>query len=135
LALVPPDQDINSPFNLFVNANSKLFDLVEESFSSCYFVIASAYDYPAMRKGNRLLLWRTKMTVNSLGVSMTETLFPLITNAGPYFGRAMSEAATITKRISREGRVEIGTPVVVPDSAPPEPAGPAPLEKSAPPKP
>ncbi len=135
LGLIPPDEDINSPFRRFVDANSYLFDLVEESFSSCYFVVASAYDYPALLKGNRLLLWRTKMTVNSLGISMTESLPALIASAGPYLGREMSEAATITRRISREGRVEIGTPVVVPASATPQAADPSPREKAAPPKP
>ena len=46
---------------------------------------------------------------------MTETLAPLIASAGPYFGRDMAEASIVEKRISREGKVEIGTATVVED--------------------
>jgi hypothetical protein len=115
-----PAEDQSSPFNRFRNANENLMALVEESFSSCYFVVASAYDYRAMRKGQRVLLWRTKMTVNSSGISMTESLAPLIVTAGPYLGRDMTDSVTVTRVISREGHVEIGTPIVVEDK-PPEP--------------
>lgn len=109
----PPETDPSSPLNLFRKKNRKLEYFVEESFSSCYFVIASAYDYTAAGKGERVLLWRTKMTVNSLGISMTESLPALVLSSGPYLGRPMTEAATLSKRIVRDGRVEVGTPTVV----------------------
>jgi hypothetical protein len=131
----PPEEDPASPFNRFRNNNEKLMYFVEESFSSCYFVIASAYDYAAMSKGNKLLLWRTKMTVNSLGISMTESLPSLIVSAGPYLGREMSEAAIISKQISREGHVRIGTPTVVDDSAKPPVNDPTAPKKPEPAKP
>ncbi len=122
--------DMSSPFHRFANANESTMNLVEESFSGCYFVVASAYDYIAMRKGKRVLLWRTKMTVNSSGVSMSETLPTLVVTAGPYFGREMAEAVTLTRRISREGKVEVGTPRVIgysedPATAPPSKNEPA----------
>lgn len=131
----PPEDDPNSPFNRFRNKNDKLLAFVEDSFSSCYFVIASAYDYAAMAKGNRILLWRTKMTVNSSGVSMTESLPTLIATAGPYLGREMSEAESISKRISREGHVQIGTATVVDDSVKPAPQPSAPAPTPPPAKP
>jgi len=121
-----------SPFNRFVNANDDRMRLVEESFSSCYFVTASAYDLAAMKKGARVLLWRTKMTVNSIGISMTESLPPLIASAGPYFGREMPETVTITRRMLREGRVEIGTPTVLEDGSTPPPKTPADGKNPAP---
>ena len=130
-----PEEDPASPFNRFRNDNEKLMYFVQESFSSCYFVIASAYDYTAMSKGNRLLLWRTKMTVNSLGISMTESLPSLIVSAGPYLGREMGEAAIISKQISREGHVRIGTPTVVDDSAKSPTNAPAVPKKTEPAKP
>ncbi|MEO6567300.1 MAG: hypothetical protein ABIO94_00945 [Opitutaceae bacterium] len=125
-----PESDPASPFNRFRNRNPKLDYFVEEAFSSCYFVIASAYDYAALSKGNRVLLWRTKMTVKSLGISMTESLPSLIVSAGPYLGGEMSEVATLTKRITREGRVQVGTPTVVGSN--PEPAPTPPSPKAAP---
>lgn len=114
-----PGMRSTSPFHQFVNANTKLMTLVDESFSSCYFVVASAYDYVAMRKGQRVLLWRTKMTVNSTGISMSESLPSLVISAGPYFGRDMTESVTLARKISREGNVEVGTPEVIDYSAPP----------------
>jgi hypothetical protein len=114
--LMSPAEDASSPFNRFRHANDNLMDLVEDAFNGCYFVVASAFDYAALAQGKRVLLWRTKMTVNSSGISMTESLAPLIASAGPYLGRDMTEGVTLTKTLSREGRVEIGTPTVVKDS-------------------
>jgi hypothetical protein len=133
--LTPVAEDMSSPFNRFRNANEHLMGLIEESFSSCYFVVASAYDYPAMAQGKRVLLWRTKMTVNSSGISMTESLAPLIVTAGPYFGRDMTDSVTVTRTISREGRVEIGTPIVVEDHPGDAPAPNSPPASPPPAKP
>ena len=133
--LMSPMVAMASPFNRFVNANDSLMELVEESFNSCYFVIASAYDFAAMTKGQRVLYWRTKMTVNSIGISMTQSLTPLIASAGPYFGRDMTEAATITRRVVREGKVEVGTPQVLDDDSTPPANAPADGKIPAPAKP
>lgn len=103
------------PFERLRSRNVEMERLVDELFSSSYFVVASAYDYAAMAKGQRVLLWRTKMTVNSLGVNMAESVPPLIASASPYLGVETKDPIVVTKRISREGHVEVGTPVVVPD--------------------
>jgi len=117
--LGPPEDDPGSPFNRFRSRNDQLMHLVEDSFDSCYFVTATAYDYAAMAKGRRVILWRTKMTVNSNGIAMKESLAPLIVVAGPYLGRDMTDAVTVTRQISRDGKVEIGPLQVVPEGAPP----------------
>jgi hypothetical protein len=103
------------PFDQLRARSVEMERLVDEMFSSSYFVVASAYDYAAFAKGQRLLLWRTKLTVNSLGVSMEESVPPLIASASPYFGHETKDPVVVTKKISREGHVEVGTPVVVPD--------------------
>lgn len=95
------------PFQRFRTANENLTMLVEDSFNGCYFVIASAFDYRAMKNGQRVLLWRTKMTVNSSGLSMAESLPPLVAAAGPYLGKDMPEAVTLTRRINRSGSVKV----------------------------
>lgn len=118
-----------SPFHRFMNANDDLMELVEQSFNSCYFVVASAYDYVAMKQGRKVLLWRTKMTVDSSGVSMSETLPSLVVAAGPYFGRDMTVPATLNRKITREGHVEVGTPEVVDFSEPAAPPAPNPPAK------
>jgi hypothetical protein len=106
---------MRDPFDELRGRGGEMERLVDELFSSSYFVIASAYDYAAVSKGQRVLLWRTKMTVNSLGVNMAESIPPLIASASPYLGKETKEPVVVTKRISREGRVDVGTPVVVPD--------------------
>ena len=123
---LPESPAFGAPIHTFIENNGPLVShLVEEAFHSCYFVVASAYDYAAVGQGKKRLLWRTKMTVDAQGVNMQETLVPLITSAAPYFGKDMTEAAVTTKRISREGRVEIGTPTVVEDKPAPKNAEPA----------
>ena len=86
--------------------------LTYQAANDCYFVIASAYDYAAVAHSEKMLLWRTKMTVNAQGISMTESLPPLIATAAPFLGREMAEPEIISRRVNRKGHVEIGTPTV-----------------------
>ena len=98
--------------------------LLTQLSDDVYFVVVSAHDYNSVAGGISKLLWRTKMTVNTQGVSMAETLPPLIVNAADYFGHEMTEAAVGARRIYRDGKVEIG-PLKVEDYLAPAPeAGP-----------
>lgn len=82
--------------------------LLSQSRDDVYFVIATAYDAAALARKERVLLWRTKMTVATQGVAMSETLAPLIAASVPYLGREMDEARPVTRRIYRDGRVILG---------------------------
>ena len=95
------------PLYLFVERDWKTKQLYEQSLADCYYVVASAYDYGAGARGERKLLWRSKMTVDARGVSMADTLPTLILNGGVYLGRDMPEAATISKRINRTGSTKL----------------------------
>ena len=106
----------------FTNRDGKTMQLVEESKAECYYVIASAYDYAAVTQGKRVLLWRSKMTVDSAGVNMADTLPGLIQNAARYFGRDMPEPATISRPINREEQIRLG-PMEVQEYLPDKPAG------------
>ena len=77
-------------------------------------MVASAYEYASIATHVKKLLWRTRMTVASQGVSQEQTLPTLIGSAAPFFGREMAETEIINRRVMPEGHVEIGTPVVVP---------------------
>lgn len=92
--------------------------LQEQMADDLYFVVASAYDYEQLARGNRKLVWRTTMTVSAMGVAMTESLSPLIASAAPFFGREMTEPQLTSKHIYRDGKVEIG-PLQVVDIPPP----------------
>jgi len=117
--LGPDQMAFFNPVNLFKLRNPKNEFLVDQAADDCYYVVASAYDYAAFTRQQRSLLWRTRMTVNSRGVSQVQSLPTLITTAAPYFGRDMLESEIIVKR-AREGEVIIGTPTVVelPTAAP-----------------
>jgi hypothetical protein len=117
--LGPEQMAFFNPVNLFKLRNPKNEFLVDQASDDCYYVVASAYDYAAFARQQRTLLWRTRMTVNSRGVSQVQSLPTLITTAAPYFGRDMLESEVIVKR-AREGEITIGTPTVIemPTAAP-----------------
>jgi hypothetical protein len=96
------------PLRLFTDRDRRTRQLYEESLADCHFVVASAYDYHAAAQGQRKLLWRSKMTADSLGVAMVDTLPGLILNAGKYLGRDMPVAATLSKPVNRETSTKLG---------------------------
>lgn len=126
---------IRDPFDELRNKSPEYERLVDELFSSSFFAVASAYDYAALAKNQRKLLWRTKMTVNSLGVNMVESLPPLVAAAAPYLGHETLEPVVITKRVNRNGNVEVGEAKVVeadvklPDQKSAPASTPAPTQK------
>ncbi|MDQ5980447.1 MAG: hypothetical protein QG602_3424 [Verrucomicrobiota bacterium] len=90
-----------------------------------YYVVVSAYDFGALTRGERKLAWRTTLTVNDQGVSMKETLPPLITSAMDFYGRDTGETLALERRISR-GSVTLG-PLIIIGTALPDPT-PAPAK-------
>jgi hypothetical protein len=94
----------------------KMREVLELAFHTCYFVTATAFDFSGVEKKQKQLLWQTRMTIEAQGVSMEEILKPLIINTGAYLGRETPETVTIGKRINRDGRVDVGTPTVVPEA-------------------
>jgi hypothetical protein len=108
---------VTSPLQRFRNRDPQISRMIDETFSSCYFVVVSAFDYQSVAASTKRLLWRTKMTVNSLGVSMLDTIPPLIANGGDFFGRDMKTTVTRSERITTEGRVDVGVPTVIDEPA------------------
>jgi len=120
-----PDQlEFMSPVNRFRDHSAKNEFLLEQVAGDVYFVTVSAYDHEALARGQRVLLWRTRMTVSADGVSQTDSLPTLISSAAPYFGRDMSEPATLTPRTFLKGRVKLA-PLSFPDEEPDAPTLPA----------
>jgi hypothetical protein len=117
---MPVNPDGGSPFQIFLNSGSgnTVRRFAELAFHTCYFAVATAYDFRGVERRQKIPLWQTRMAVEAQGVALDEVLKPLILNAGTYLGRETPEAVIIDKRLNREGRVEIGTPTVV-EEAPP----------------
>jgi hypothetical protein len=80
-----------------------------------FFVMVSAYDFVTYnQKHKKILLWVTKMSLPAAGVTMAEVMPALIKAGGPLFGRESIGPTVVDVPNAREGRVEIGTPTVVP---------------------
>ena len=91
-----------------------------------YFVIVTAYDYAAALKKKKTMLWQARMSTPAQGVSMPDVVKSLVDSGAPQFGREMKRPRWIRAKV-REGSVEVGEAVVVPDApgakGPPEKAG------------
>lgn len=98
----------------------RLRDAVDEGR---YYVIVSAFDFAASLKGERVLLWRARMSTERQGIWMDDVLAALVTSGAPIFGRTVDRPQFMSRPL-REGRVDIGTPTVVepPESSRPRPA-------------
>ena len=98
--------DFANPINLYRDSGYKHNAMLDQAVGDLYFVVASAYDYQTAAANQRTLLWRSRMTVSSAGVSQEQTLPALIISAAPYFGRDMQEPEVFNQR--REGHVNVG---------------------------
>ena len=103
-----PTVQIFDPVYRFTNRDDKTRDLMAQVMDDCYFVVISAYEGASLARGEKKLLWRTKMSTPAQGVSLAETTPALVASGGQFFGRDMTEAAIVGKRITRGGKVELG---------------------------
>lgn len=119
----------------FLSSDYKFSYLQDQASEGLYYAVASAYDYRAAAHGQHVLLWRTKLTVSSNGVSMRESMPTLIATAAPFFGKNMPEPAIAQPKVTRWG-VLIGEPKVIEtDISLPAPASSTPAAKPSKPAP
>jgi hypothetical protein len=120
LPLMPVNPDFGSPYQDLVRSGegTRLAQLAEMAFHTCYFVTASAFDFRGVEKKQKIPLWQTRMVVEAQGVSLQEILKPLIANTGHLLGRDTPETVVVRKQLNRDGRVEVGTPTVVEEPKP-----------------
>jgi hypothetical protein len=87
-----------------------LNDLASEDL---YVIAISAYDYAAALKQQKTLLWMTKISCPSRGLSMPETLPAMLALAGPHIGRDTEKPVMLKGSEQFKGEVKIGDPSVV----------------------
>lgn len=96
---------------LFRDADSELIaDLATEDL---YVAAISAYDHAAALRQEKVLLWTTKISCPSRGLSMPETLPVMLTLAGPHIGRETARPVHVTAADKLKPDVKIGDPTVV----------------------
>ncbi len=103
----------NSHFRQFRRRDAKTEQLVNQARGEIYFIVASAFDYAAIARREKLLLWRSRLTVDTRGVSMADTLPELMESSAPFLGRNMPESALLKRHADRNGQVEVGPLKVV----------------------
>jgi len=90
-------------------------DILQNARDDRYFVVVSAYDFEAAKEKKKVLLWQAKMSTPSHRVALAEVIPSMITAGGPHFGRETKRPESVTAPLAKEGKVEVGTPVGVPD--------------------
>ena len=91
------------PLELFESSDPTVRLLVEQTKGDRYYVVASVYGAGRLTHGQPKLLWRTKMTASSEGVTMAETFPALVNGARSFFGRDMSHAVILPELLPRNG--------------------------------
>lgn len=86
---------------------TKVWFLKDQAREDLNFVVVSAYDYDAHSLGEARLVWRTTLTVGARGVSLEDSLAPLILTGADYFGREMPEPLGFRRPV-RRGTVTLG---------------------------
>ena len=77
-----------------------------------YYVVVTAFDFAASLKGEKILLWRARMSTERQGVWMDDVVPALVASGAPIFGREQDRPRIFSQPM-REGKVEVGTPTVV----------------------
>ncbi len=85
-----------SPLESFRRRSTLNERLLTQISQDCYYVIVSAFDYTALARGDRRLLWRTKLTTQTIGSTMTAALPALIQAGTRHFGRPMAAPELLT---------------------------------------
>ena len=87
--------------------------MLDQASADLNYVVISAYAYSDLARNERRLLWRTTMTVEATGVSMSNTLPSLVVTAAPYVGREVPALAL--RRSMKRGTVELGPTRIIDD--------------------
>jgi hypothetical protein len=80
---------------------------MKQAEGSIYYLIVSAYDFEGFTLNQHRLAWRTRMTVQSQGVSMNQSFPALIAASETYLGRETT-APMLVRRSVRDGTVKFG---------------------------
>lgn len=96
------------PWNLFKEKSRRNEWLVDQVAEPLYYVVVSAYDAQSVARNNRILLWRTYMTVELGALAMRDCIPSLVAQGSRYLGRDMQESATLTRKAYSNVETRIG---------------------------
>jgi hypothetical protein len=88
-------------------------DIMHGISTNRYFVVVEAYDMQAyMKQHKKVLLWSTKISMPSDGVTLPQVMPTLIASGGPLLGRETVRPKWIEMPAVPNGQVEVGIPEV-----------------------
>lgn len=83
-----------------------------------YYIFVAALDANALRKKQKVLLWRTRISIDSRRTSLPESMKAMLAKAAPYFGKETELPVFVPEEDRRKAEVKIGEAVVVDKDAP-----------------
>jgi len=86
-----------SPMELFRRRDLTTERLVDLIADDCYYVVITAIDYEALARGERKVLWRTKLSTGTRSVALAEAVPAMIRSGAPFIGCEMAEPKVIMK--------------------------------------
>jgi hypothetical protein len=95
----------SGPFNTDRSLKSEF--LRDQALDDLYYLVVSAYTYDDVVHNRRRLAWRTTLTVNSRGISMSQGMPALIVMGETFFGHETSEPMTLRRDV-RSGTIKLG---------------------------
>jgi hypothetical protein len=100
------------PGLIFMDADAQAIN--EVAGEDLYIAAIAAYDYAAaLERKEKKLLWMTKISCPSRGLSLPETLPAMLALAGPNIGRETAKPVWVTATEQFKTEVKIGDPSVV----------------------
>lgn len=106
-----------SPYYQLQERDSATRRVLEQAKDDSYGVIVSAYDYAALARGERRLLWRTRISTDASGLNFAQTVPALAAAGREFYGRPTEGPATVTRTLLGRDRVELGEATVVDEAA------------------
>jgi len=108
-----PSYETPGPLRDFAERDPNTEALVYAIFNDCYFLIVFSFDFEALKRKERKLLWTTRISTVSQGISFEATLPIMITNGAYFFGRETEGIEIIRRRAYQGTSVEIGPAQVI----------------------
>lgn len=101
---------------------SQAYEIDSAATEDRLYVLIAALDAPKLAQGKKQLVWRTFMSIPSVGNSLPECLTILLKSGAPYFARDTDAPIFVDDVDRRKAVVELGELEVLDDEPAPEPA-------------
>lgn len=100
------EEELNRP-SLVIDKTLKHDFLRDQALEDMYYVVVSAYNYDEVMHHQHRLLWRTTMTVNSRGISMSQGMPALIVMGKDFYGQETKQPMALRRDV-HSGTIKLG---------------------------